>query len=113
MTVEKKKDGELLSLIIMTIIFGGLVTGISIGYSAWNEMGELWKIIGYIALIINAALIVIIFAKKDDPDYDKYRAIFCVLAVATALFIGGFRFSSNENKAVIDDSSAAKQEQTK
>ena len=113
MTVEKKNDGELFSLIWMTVIFGGLVAGISIWYSAWEQMGGLWKYIGYLCLIINAAFIVVIFAKKDDPVYDKYRALFCVFAVGTALFIGGFRFSKNESDMITEDSNAAKQEQIK
>ena len=97
----------------MCIIFGGGLLGVACFYSAWDSMPKFWQIIGYIALGGNAALIALIFAEKNDPNYDKYRKVFCVTSLAALIFIAGFKVASNERNAVIDDSNAAKQEQTK
>lgn len=108
-----RNDGELGSLFWMCIIFGGTLLGVSIFYSAWDAMPKFWQIIGYIALGVNAALIALIFAEYKDPNYDKYRKIFCVISFATIAYVAGFRVAQNEQNGVIDDSNAAKQEQAK
>lgn len=111
--MAKRNDGELGSLIWMCGIFGITLLGVAIFYSAWDEMPKFWQIIGYIALGVNAALIALIFAEMKDPNYDKYRKVFCVISFATIAYIAGFRVAQNESNAVNEDSNAAKQEQTK
>ena len=108
MTTEKYNDGEVGSLIWISLILGGVLLAVDFLYSAWNSMPEFWRIIGYVANGACAVLIAIIFAEWKDPNYDKYRVIFCVLAVLTIAYVAGFKAFSNENQSVIDDSNAAK-----
>jgi hypothetical protein len=113
MTTEKRNDGELGSLFWITLIFGGVLAIVDFAYSAWDVMPEFWRIIGYVANGGCAFLIALIFIEMKNPNFDKYRVMFCVLAVLTIGYVAGFKAFSNENQSVIDDSNAAKQEQTK
>lgn len=108
-----KNDGEVGSLIWMTAILGLTLLGVDLFYSTWHTMPEFFKIVGYILNGVCVALGVLIFAEWKDPNFDKYRKIFCVVAVAAILLVAGFRAGSNENKMFQQDVDKSKQEQTK
>lgn len=108
-----RNDGELGSLYWLSFIFGGVLLFVDIFYSAWHTMPEGWRILGYFINGVCAALIALIFIERNNPNFDYCRKIFCVVAVAGFLYVGGWRVGSNENKMMQDDINKAKQEQTK
>ena len=105
-----KNDGEVSSLIWMCAIFGIALASVDIWYSAWHTMPEFFKILGYVLNGACVGLIILVFVEWKNPNFDKYRVIFCVLAVATLIYVGAFRGGSDEAKSVIDDSNKSKQE---
>lgn len=106
--MAKRNDGELGSLFWMCTIFGGALLGVSIFYSAWETMPKFWQIVGYVALGVNAALIALIFAEMKDPNYDKYRKVFCITSLSTLIFIAGFRVAENEAAGVMEEANKNK-----
>jgi len=110
MTTEKRKDGELGSLLYICILFGGVLAIVDFCYSAWSSMSPFWQGVGVGLNVLCAILIAIIFIKMSDPNYDWIRKIFCALTMGTIIYVCGFRAALNERNSVIEDSNAAKQE---
>lgn len=113
MTTEKRKDGELGSLFYMCILLGGILATVDFCYSAWNSMPTFWVGVGVGLNVVCALLIAAIFIKMNDPNYDWARKLFVVVAFISICYVAGFRVGLNESNSVIEDSNAAKQEQTK
>lgn len=104
LTKSKKKDDELLILVILAALFTLTLIGFDIWYSSIGAMHKLAQAGVWIGHIGLASVWVIVFGKWKDPDYDFYRKVAFILAAALMLIIGIHHATSREDEQVIIDS---------
>jgi hypothetical protein len=113
----RTRDGEILSLFLMTFLGLGVLLAVNIGYSDWPGMIDTWNhwaaVVGVTSILVIVGFVITVFIKWNDPNYDKYRHAFWVGCLLVIIYICGFKAANNESKSVTEDSNAAKQEQTK
>lgn len=113
----RTKDGEMLSLFVITFLGLGVLFAVNMFYSDWVGMYNTWNhwgaIVGVAAIMAIVYFVVIMFDKWKDPEYDKYRHAFWVGCLLVIIYICGFKVAHKESKSVVDDSNKSKQEQLK
>lgn len=113
--VTDRKDGEKLSVIVLVFGSIAILTALNLFYSDWKGMWDSVWHLGAIAGAIGHALVLVFgclaVTKWDDPQYDKYRISFTLVAIISLLLVCGFKVTKIENISVIEDSNKAKQEQ--
>lgn len=114
---QRTKDGEMLSLFLISFLGLGVLCAVNLGYSDWPGMIATWShwaaIVGVVGILVIVGFVVVMFNKWEDPNYDKYRHAFWVGCLLVIIYICGFKAANNESKSVAEDSNKAKQEQLK
>lgn len=104
MTIQKKKDTDLLKWVILSALFVLSLSAVDIWYSSFSEMNTAIKCIVVAGHLILSILLIGSFIKFNDPEYDylKKSVLWCV--VLLIIFIGIHHATSREDKQVIIDS---------
>lgn len=100
----KKKDDELPVLTILAGLFTGVLIWIDCAYSSIGIMAGWLQAVIWLAQIGLAAIWVVVFAKWQDPNYEKYRVVAFLFATALMLTIGIHHAIVKEDEQVIIDS---------
>lgn len=100
----KRKDDEKLIWLIVGFIFTGVLIGMDMYYSSYDQMPDAFK---WVVIVLHVGLIagwVASLVKFNDPNYEPVRKIVVALCVVLALMVGIHHAVTVEDNQVIIDS---------
>lgn len=103
-TQNKKKDDELLMLVIVGAIFTLTLIGLDWGYSSVNEMAPIARIGIWVGHGIVSLLWIVVLANWKNPNYDSFRKALIGVVIVLILIIGIHHAVVREDEQVIIDS---------
>ena len=103
-TTTKKRDDELLTWVIVGIIFTGGLAFMDFAYSSVNEMAFIARAAIWIGHALLSVLWVLSLTQWKNPNFDVTRKGVVALSVILSLIIGIHHATVREDQQVIIDS---------